>query len=58
MIATPLSIFTSTCEALEVPAGSRRLDAFLRLPEWQQEAILVEIDADAKAVSADGAEAS
>ncbi len=58
MIATPLSVFTSVCEALDVPAGSRRLDAFLRLPEWQQEAILVEIDADAKAVVTDGGDAA
>jgi len=46
-ITTPLDLFTSTCEALEVPAGAARLDAFLRLPDWQQEAILVELLADA-----------
>lgn len=45
-IATPLALFTSVCEALEVPSGARRLDAFLRLPGWQQEAILAEIDAE------------
>lgn len=46
-IATPLALFTSTCEALHVPAGAQRLDAFLRLPNWQQEAILVEVNAEA-----------
>jgi hypothetical protein len=44
-IATPLAIFTSVCEALEIPAGSQRHDAFLKLPPWMQEAIVVEIEA-------------
>jgi hypothetical protein len=46
-IATPLAFFTSVCEAAEIPSDSRRLDVFLRLPEWQQEAIIVEINAEA-----------
>jgi hypothetical protein len=40
---TPLAVWQATCEALEVPPGARRLDAFLRLPESTQDAIWKEL---------------
>lgn len=50
-IATPLAMFQSTCEAIGVLAGAERLNAFLRLPEWQQEAIFVELGAEAEGLA-------
>lgn len=50
-VATPLRLFTAVCDALEVAPGAARLDAFLKLPDWQQEAILVELRADAEEAS-------
>jgi hypothetical protein len=48
-IETPFAVFTQTCEAFNIPPGSSRIDAFLRLPEATQDAIwreLAELDVE------------
>jgi hypothetical protein len=39
---SPLDMFTSNMEALGIPPGACRLDAFLRLPSQTQAAIIEE----------------
>ena len=48
VLTSSVALFESTCEALDVPVGAQRLEAFLKLPRPQQDAILNELAIEAK----------
>jgi hypothetical protein len=48
---TPVALFEATCEALGVPVGARRVEAFLRLPDAERVAIEQELVAESSGVT-------
>jgi hypothetical protein len=48
---TPVALFEATCEALGVPVGARRVEAYLRLPDAERVAIEHELVAEAEDVT-------
>lgn len=51
---TPVAVFEATCEALGVPVGTRRVEAYLRLPDTERAAIERELVAESEGATPEG----